>query len=133
MATNPVILDYKALKKLPVPDLSGVQPMPSASAAPQAMPIAPNPLAGIPASVMPSVLKTPDQATQNTGLRLLGDQTELKRLGDTGSGISQIKNPFLRGMARVGDVAESIIAPRAAQFTPGTEQHHQMLLGQATG
>jgi hypothetical protein len=69
----------------------------------------------------------------NTRNAIIGHQDELQRLNDSGSGISQIHNPFLRGLARVGNVAESIIAPRAAAFTPGTEENHQRLLGQEQG
>src|SRR5260370_42647045 len=52
-----------------------------------------NPLASMPSPVMPTVLKTPDPAIQNTGLRLLGDQNELRRLGTSGSGVDQITKP----------------------------------------
>lgn len=55
---------------------------------------------------------------------------ELERLHNTGSGISQIKNPFLRGLATVGDVAASGFLPQFGQFIPGTSAHHQQLIGQ---
>jgi len=131
MATNPSILAYQQAQRLPVPDLSQVQQMP-AQAAPVAPPVNPaaNPLLGAPAPTLPSVIQTPDASIGNTQTRLLGDQGELQRLKSTGDGISQIGNPILRGAARVGDVLESILAPGAAAYTPGTAMHHQLLLGQ---
>lgn len=57
-------------------------------------------------------------------------QTELTRLQTTGPGYSQVKNPFLRGLATVGNVAASMF-PKAAPFIPGTDQHHGMLLAGA--
>src|SRR5260370_19747501 len=109
-----------------------------------------NPLAYMPSPVMPTVLKTPDPAIQNTGLRLLGDQNELRRLGTSGSGVDQITKPVdangnptgqpvgmwrhIGGaLARIGDVAASIVAPGAAALTPGTYLHHQLLMNQASG
>lgn len=58
------------------------------------------------------------------------DQSKLANLTNSGSGVSQIQNPFLRGLARVGDIAGSILAPGVAAAIPGTTLHHQQLLGQ---
>jgi hypothetical protein len=61
-------------------------------------------------------------------------QAELARLttGETGkSGIAQIKNPWLRGLATVGDVIGSGFFPRAAAAIPGTSLHHQGLVNMA--
>jgi hypothetical protein len=131
MASYPSILDYQQNQRLKVPDLSGVQQMPQ-QAAPPLPPVNPsaNPLLGAPAPTLPNVTQTPDPSIANTRTRLLGDQGELQRLGSTGSGISQIKSPLLRGLARFGDAAESILAPGAEAFTPGTEGNHTRLLGQ---
>ena len=62
--------------------------------------------------------------------KLVADQNELQRQQTTGSGVSQIKNPWLRGLARVGDIAGSIVAPNIAAAVPGTTYHHDVLMGQ---
>lgn len=63
----------------------------------------------------------------------LTDQDELHRLQSTGSGVSQIKNPFLRGVARVGDIASAFIAPRISQLLPGTTLHHAQDIARQQG
>jgi hypothetical protein len=78
------------------------------------------------APTMPSVSKV----GQLTGT-VDGDQAELQRRQATGSGIHQIKNPFLRGLAGTADAVGSIVAPGIDRLIPGTESHHQMLLDQA--
>jgi len=55
-------------------------------------------------------------------------QHELDRLIDTGSGVSQIQNPFLRGLARVGDLGAELFVPRFEKDIPGTEGHHSQLI-----
>lgn len=61
-------------------------------------------------------------------------QAELTRLQTTGSGADQVKkNPFLRGLAKVGSVAAGLAIPRFAPNIPGTEAHHQQLLARAGG
>src|SRR5260370_27966567 len=94
-----------------------------------------NPLASMPSPVMPTVLKTPDPAIQNTGLRLLGDQNELRRLGTSGSGVDQITKPVDAngnptgqpvgmwrhiggGPTRTGHVCGVILPPCAPPATP---------------
>jgi hypothetical protein len=62
---------------------------------------------------------------------LAGDQAELARVQSTGSGISQIKNPFLRTLATVGDAVGSAVAPALTIALPGTAYHHAVVLGQA--
>ena len=56
---------------------------------------------------------------------------ERNRLISSGSGISQVHNPFLKTIGTIGDVIGSTFAPRAAAFIPGTTLHHDMLVGQA--
>lgn len=124
MATNPSILNYQQLQRLPVPDLSQVQQMPAQAATP------PPATPAVPVQT-PQVSLDPQVA--NTQSRLLGDQGELSRLRDTGSGISQIKNPLLRGLAKAGEIGESILAPGAAELTPGTGLHNLWLQRQAQG
>jgi hypothetical protein len=102
------------LQRLPQPALA---PDPSMSS------VAP----ALPPPTSPNVSLRPPTSQDITGSRLLSNQTELKRLQDTGSGISQIQNPLLRGLARVGDTAERIILPGAEAVTPGTEGNNQRL------
>lgn len=75
------------------------------------------------APISPVVTRTPSQADN--------DIAERNRLVSTGSGIDQIKNPLLKGLARAGDIAASVFAPNVAQFIPGTTLHHNMLVNQA--
>jgi hypothetical protein len=82
-----------------------------------------------PAPTQPLPPTAPEIARGNTQ-RDLG---ELKRLGDTGSGISQIKNGFGRTLARIGEGVETALLPQFARLTPGTEANHQRLLNQQQG
>lgn len=59
-----------------------------------------------------------------------GHIKELNRLQDTGSGISQIQNPFLRTLGHIGEGVGSFF-PGITQAIPGTGLHHQQLVGQA--
>ena len=95
-----------------VPNLGGNGPLPDLGTAP-----APN--VGLPASAPAS--------------RLGADQTELTRLQQTGAGVDQIKSPWLRGFAKVGDVALQSIAPAIATAVPGTELHNRYLQSRAQG
>ncbi|HEY2496569.1 MAG TPA: hypothetical protein VGK24_05830 [Candidatus Angelobacter sp.] len=63
--------------------------------------------------------------------KLAADQTEVQRLQDTGSGISQIKRKPLRILARIADVAGSALFPTIAENIPGTQFHHQVLQNEA--
>ena len=78
--------------------------------------------------------------------RATADQAELGRLQSTGSGISQLQHgsptgganiakphPVLGGILRGLDIAGSIAAPLIMAQLPGTELHHQELLGQQQG
>lgn len=119
MGAYPSILDAQTLRRLQAPQLPQDPVMASVA------PVLPPPTPPSVTQGLPPPLTSP----QITSSRLLGDQAELKRLGDQGSGISQIQNPLLHGLAKTGNVIESILAPRAAAFTPGTEENHQRLLG----
>ena len=61
------------------------------------------------------------------------DTTKLNSLVNSGSGISQINNPLLRGLARTADIVGSVFGPTRAleAAIPGTELHHQVLVHQA--
>jgi hypothetical protein len=52
---------------------------------------------------------------------------------ESGSGISQIHNPFLRTLARVGDIAGTALMPNVTRLVPGTELRHRDLMRQETG
>jgi hypothetical protein len=80
-------------------------------------------------------LSAPRVAAPSTGPSLnvpkIGPaQTELQRIESTGSGVSQIHNPILRGLARVGDAIGTFAAPNVMAAIPGTSVHHNFLLGQ---
>jgi hypothetical protein len=65
---------------------------------------------------------------------LEANQAERDRLIGSGSGISQVKNPILRGLGRTGEflgtVATNLIPGMhgAMSVVPGTEQHHNLLV-----
>src|SRR5262249_55423726 len=59
-----------------------------------------------------------------------GDTLERQRLMATGSGIHQIQNPVLRGIAGTADTIGRIFLPGLERAIPGGEGHHQSLLGQ---
>lgn len=112
---------------LPKPDTAAASPgsAPSYPATPASM-AADNGIAPIarPSGARPVI--TPEQRQAN-------DQAELDRLKSTGSGISQIHNPLLRGIARVGEIAGSVLFPSIVENIPGTELHHRQLVDQAQG
>lgn len=74
----------------------------------------------LPAPAMPNVVHS----------QPLDNRNELSRLESTGSGISRIHNPLERGLARAGDIALSVFAPRVEKLLPGGEGRHQVLVGQ---
>jgi hypothetical protein len=55
---------------------------------------------------------------------------EYQRILGSGSGISQIHNPFLKGLATVGDALGQFF-PRVSAVIPGTTAHHQLVEGEA--
>lgn len=65
-----------------------------------------------------------------TQQRTSDSENELSRLQSTGSGISQIQNPTGRRILKTLDTIGSIAAPNLLRSIPGTELHHQGLLGQ---
>jgi hypothetical protein len=74
-------------------------------------------------------------SVQPANQQLGADKQELQRLESTGSGVSQLQrsHPKLGLLARVADVAGSIIAPGAAAFIPGTTLHHNALVNKQRG
>jgi len=100
-------------------------------------PGAPRVAAPFASSSMPAVavraLPAPGVSPQSAA-RTGQAENELSRLSDTGSGIAQIHNhPVARGILRGLDTVGSIVAPRITAAIPGTELHHQRLIGQEQG
>lgn len=102
----------------------------------QPQPVNPDPNAslrpgGSGAGPMPVLPATARQVNAPTPLDQA--QSKLSNYVNSGSGVSQIQNPFLRGLARVGDVAGSILAPGVAAQIPGTTLHNRQLIAQESG
>ena len=112
---NPLIAAYNANQNAQAPALGTSIGVALPSSAPSVGPSLGTPL----------VTQAPPTQTQ-------ADQTERNRLINTGSGLDQISNPLLRGIARTADIVGSVFAPNLAQFIPGTTLHHQLLVNQAT-
>jgi len=112
---NPLIAAYQANQNAQAPALGTSIGVALPSAAPSIGPALGSPL----------VTQAPPTQTQT-------DQTERNRLINTGSGVDQISNPLLRGIAKTADIVGSVFAPNLAQFIPGTTLHHQLLMNQAT-
>ena len=85
---------------------------------------------GVPTMPSPSMA---NRISTNTDADTLSHQDELNRLIRTGPGESQIKNPFLRGLAKVGDTAAKMFAPSYEPLIPGSEGHHQALMNKQEG
>jgi len=89
------------------------------------------PAVSAPALMPPVKMNRSVASSPNSGdSQILRDQMKQNYLDTTGSGVDQIQNPLLRGVARVGDIAASIFAPRLASIIPGTTLHHDMLVAQ---
>lgn len=59
-------------------------------------------------------------------------ENELHRLQSTGSGLDQFsqRHHILGPIARIGDIAGSVLFPGVMQDIPGTSLHHNQLMGQ---
>lgn len=116
------------------PTSSGAGGAPSTSPAPAPTIPSTTPATGVPsASATPVKIASPNQPSslmKNSQAATEAAQGEMNRLIKTGSGISQIQNPFLRTLARVGDVAGRALFPRIEEGIPGTEGHHATLINQ---
>lgn len=82
------------------------------------------------APTMPSV---PPPAAPQVQSQTDVDRNELQRLQTDGAGLNQIQNPLLRGLARVGDIAGSILVPHAVAQIPGTTAHNLQLQQRQAG
>lgn len=108
----------------PAPAISRTQ---APGAAPGLIP--PNGQTPAPPTAAPGGPATP-RITDPEGAKHL---TELHRLTDTGSGISQVHNPVARGLLRAADVVGSAFVPGITAGIPGTELHHNYLVRRAEG
>jgi hypothetical protein len=77
----------------------------------------PNAVPGLPAPIGPAVSHIPRQSEIA--------QDKYAAVANAPDTISGIHNPLLRGIARAGDIAASVFAPRVAQYLPGTTLNHQ--------
>lgn len=99
-------------------------PPPPMMGAPMAAPPNPTSILGAPSAPHVTQMSPMQEQTHN-------DESERSRLLSTGSGIHQIQNPVLRGLAGVANTIGSIAAPGLMREIPGTEEHHEQLLGRA--
>jgi hypothetical protein len=75
----------------------------------------------LPAPLAPAVSRVPRESEV-----LQSKYNDAVNAPDT---ISGIHNPLVRGIARAGDIAASVFAPRLAQYLPGTTLNHQRQVG----
>lgn len=92
------------------------QGMDQAAMAPTPMPVAPTQ----PLPQAPPIVSAPPSP----------NQAELARLQGSKPGVDQIKNPVLKTLAKIGDVAGSLF-PMQESLIPGTTLHHDVLVKQA--
>jgi hypothetical protein len=57
-------------------------------------------------------------------------QQRLRDLQSQGAGLNRIQNPVLHALARIGDVAGTILTPGVAAAIPGTTLHNRVLQAQ---
>lgn len=92
-----------------------------------------NGLPAIPAPSLSPVTMNPHVASSpNSGdSQIYRDQNALMAARNAPAGGMQLHNPFLRGLARVADVAGSVFLPGLTTAIPGTTLHHNLLVNQA--
>jgi hypothetical protein len=80
----------------------------------------------------PSFPSLPPPVVQSGAQAQLGkDSAEAQRLQQTGPGVNQIQNKPLRVLAKIGDIAGSVLAPGVSTFVPGTTMHNEALRSRA--
>lgn len=84
------------------------------------------PAPALPVTPQPRV-QTQDQANLAT------DQATLQSLQKSGAGLNKIQNPFLRGLAKAGDIVAPFILGGGAAAIPGTTLHNRYLQQEAQG
>lgn len=120
----PQVAGALSMDRSPVPDVPAPPPaIPQVPMHPVAEPAKPAPQ---PASA--SRMPIPIAGAQPSPAQIARDELQAK-----GSGISNIKNPVLRGLATAGDVVLGTFAPRAEMLVPGTEGNYAMKLARAGG
>lgn len=89
----------------------------------------------LPVPQMPAVVGAPPPPTpaSNSTNQLLTAQAKYSDMQAKGAGVDQIHNGVGRTLAKIGSGVYSALLPGFAQQTPGTELHHQMLMGQQQG
>jgi hypothetical protein len=92
---------------------------------------APPPALTLPSSAPPTLPGQPAQPNVVSDLSV--QQAKLRGLQDGGAGLNQIKNPVLRALARVGDIAGTVLSPGLAMAIPGTTMHNLQLQQQQRG
>lgn len=112
------------------PSMGGMAPMAAGAPAPAGSP------ASTDISASPSASPSGIRGPLSSALSLGGtagqsrNQSELGRLQTTGSGISQIHNPWARVPLQILDAIGGGLVPGIEQRIPGTEGHHQVQLNQ---
>jgi hypothetical protein len=112
---------------------SGVKPEKPSALVDTGTPPEPQPAEDSGVSTLPGPTPSGRLINQKANSQIDQSQDELARLQATGSGISQIKNPFLRTLATVGDVAGKALFPSIERAIPGTEGHHSDLINAELG
>ncbi len=123
-----------ALKKAGAPvgmtDTAGPQALPAGALKPPAQPI---PTVGQPQAPQAAAPRQPIQPVPATPASAPA-QAELQRLTvgpQATAGVNQIHNPWARVPLQILSAVGETFAPRLAAALPGTESHHQMLVGNA--
>ena len=113
----------KPIGGAPLPNFAGVRQQVQPTIAPNS----PLSLPSGPAPEMPAQGGLRVKAPLGTAQ---GDEEERARLLNSGSGISQIKNGGLRGLATAGNIIGGLVAPGLMERLPGTQEHHDLLVAQ---
>lgn len=111
------------------PSVAQSRPMADIGAATRPSPTLGGGAAAQPTTAPASIV--PQRPVPTLGPRAQAAEDNVQDIRNSGSGISQIKNPFLRGLGYVGDAVASGLFPRIGAVIPGTTAHHQQVLGGA--
>ena len=103
------------------PPVSPAAPTPAATPAPS---LGPPASSGLMHSAPPTPVQQPDAQG-------LANREKLNKLQNTGSGVSQIHNPWARIPLQIAGAIGQAYAPGIEQAIPGTEGHHQLLVQRA--
>lgn len=95
----------------------------AARAAAQPMGAEPSGSINLPAAPAPAMASARPPVQSQAG----ADMQRLQTLQTEGAGLNKIGNPWLRGLARAGDIAGTILAPGVMSAVPGTTVHNWTL------